>query len=100
MQNSKLLAAAAYICWLPSLFIVLTDRRKDEFVGRHGCQALLLWTIIFLAFFAVRAFINFVWSVIYVPFLDSLEVIAASLMWGYAVTCGFRAAQGERFPVL
>lgn len=98
-QNSKLLAALAYVAWIPSLYIVLTESRRDEFVGFHGAQALLLWTIIFLSFFAMRFLVNLVWSLIYIPYLDLLEVVVGMGMWGYAVTCGMRCFQGMTFSI-
>ena len=90
MKNSKVLAAAAYIFWIPSLYIVLTEKRRQEFAGYHGGQALVLWTFIFLIFFAVRFLINLLWSFVYVPYINYLEVIVGAVGWGYAVYCGLR----------
>ncbi|MDD4179380.1 MAG: hypothetical protein PHH14_04970 [Candidatus Margulisbacteria bacterium] len=98
-MNNKTLAAAAYILWIPSLYIVLTEKRKEDFVGFHGGQALILWTLIFLAFFLTRALVNLVWSVIYIPYLDLLEIMVASVAWGYAVACGIRSYQGAMFKI-
>jgi len=98
-MNNKTLAAAAYILWIPSLYIVLTEKRKEEFVGFHGGQALVLWTLIFLAFFLTRALVNLIWSFIYIPYLDLLEILVASVGWGYAVACGIRSYQGTMFTI-
>ena len=94
-----MLSALAYIFWIPSLYIVLTEKRKEEFVGFHGGQALLLWTAIFILFFAVRFLVNLIWSVYYVPYLDLLEVLAGAAMWGYAVYCSYRSFRGQTFKI-
>ena len=99
MKQSKTLAVLAYICWVPALYIVLTRLRKDEFVGFHGSQALIIWTLIFAGFFGLRFLVNLLWSIFYVPYLDLLEVLFAFSAWGYAVSCGVRCAQGERFTL-
>lgn len=98
-MKDKMLAALAYILWVPSLYIVLTDKRKEEFVGFHGGQALVLWTMIFIIFFALRFLVNLAWSFYYIPYLDLLEVLFASAAFGYAVSCGCRSYQGEVFKI-
>jgi hypothetical protein len=99
MKQSKSIAVLAYICWVPALYIVLTKLRKEEFVGFHGGQALVLWTLIFTGFFALRFLVNLFWSVFYIPYLDLLEVLFAFGAWGYAVSCGVRCAEGEMFTI-
>jgi uncharacterized membrane protein len=99
MKKSKTLAVLAYICWIPALYIVLTGLRKDEFVGFHGGQALIVWTLIFAGFFGLRFAVNLVWLLFYIPYLDLLEVLFAFGAWGYAVSCGLRCAQGEMFTI-
>ena len=94
-----MLAALAYIAWIPAIYIVLTEKRREDFVGFHGAQALLLWMIIFISFFGTRFLVNLVWNFIYIPYLDLLEVIVGMGMWGYAVTCGIRCAQGLTFNI-
>lgn len=98
-MRDKTLAAAAYIFWVPSLYIVLTEKRKDPFVGFHGGQALLLWTFIFGIFFLLRFLVNLLWSFIYVPYLDLIEVLGAITMGIYAVYCGWRCFQGQDFKI-
>ena len=95
----KTLATLAYALWIPALYIVLTDKRKDEFAGWHGGQALWLWTLIFIGFFALRFCVNLIWSFFYIPYLDLIEVLFASAAWGYALTCAYRCYQGERFRI-
>ena len=85
--------------WIPSLYIVLSEKRKGEFIGFHGGQALLLWTGIFVIFFAVRLLVNLIWSFFYIPYLDLIEVLVAFGLWGYALYCGLRAYQGLTFEL-
>lgn len=97
--SDRFLAAAAYIFWVPSLYIVLTDKRRAEFIGFHGGQALILWTVIFIIFFAVRFLVNLIWSVFYIPYLDIIEILTGASLYGYAVYCGWRAYQGADFKI-
>ena len=98
-MKDKTLASLAYILWIPSLYIVLTEKRRDEFVGFHGGQALILWSAIFIIFFAVRFVVNLVWSFYYLPFLDVIEVLTGSLFYCYALYCGYRSFLGQTFKI-
>ena len=89
-MREKLLVASAYIFSVPALYIVLTEKRYSERIGREGGQALLLWVRIFLIFFAVRFLVNLIWRIYYVPRLETLELVAGIVLWGYAV---YRGAQ-------
>ncbi|OGB90124.1 hypothetical protein A2625_04870 [candidate division WOR-1 bacterium RIFCSPHIGHO2_01_FULL_53_15] len=98
-MKDKTLAALAYSLWIPSLYIVLTEKRRDEFTGFHGGQALLMWTGIFIIFFAVRFLVNLIWSFFYIPFLDVLEILAGAALYGYALYCGLRCYRGIAFTI-
>jgi uncharacterized membrane protein len=97
--NDRITAAAAYVFWVPSLYIVLTDKRREGYVGFHGCQALLLWTGIFMIFFLIRFLVNLVWSFYYLPYLDLLEVLTGAGLWGYVFYCGIRSFRGLDFRI-
>lgn len=90
-MKNKTLAAAAYVFFIPSLYIVLTGRRKSEFVGFHGGQALVLWVFIFFFFFLARFLVNLAWLFFYIPHLEWVEALAGLGGWMYAVYCGLRA---------
>ena len=98
-MKEKILAALAYVLFVPGLYIVLSDWRKKECVGYHGGQALLFWTAIFISFFFVRFLVNLVWLLIYIPYLDLLETLTAVAFYGYALKCAWRAYQGETFVI-
>ncbi len=98
-MRDKTLAAAAYILWVPSLYIVLTEKRRDPFVGPHGSQALLLWTFFFVIFFLLRYLVNLIWSYSYIPYLDLVEVAGAAAMGIYAIYCGWRCYRGQAFRI-
>jgi len=95
-MKNKTLAALAYIFWVPSLYIVLTEMRREEYVGFHGGQALLLWTWIFVVFFLLRFLVNLVWRFYYVPYLDVLEILFGFCAWGYAFYCALRLSRDQR----
>ena len=98
-MKDKIFAALAYIFWVPSLYIVLTEKKREGFIVSHAEQALLLWIYIFLIFFALRFLINLLWSVFYIPYLELTEVLAGAGLWGYAVYCGYRSSLGLSFKI-
>lgn len=98
-MSNKAFAALAYIFWIPSLYIVLTELRKREFIGFHGGQALRLWLWIFVIFFSFRFLVNLIWGVFYVPGLDILENLLGLGLWAYAAYCGWRCYQGISFII-
>jgi uncharacterized membrane protein len=97
--NDRILASSAYIFGIPALYIVLTDLRKKEFIGGHGAQALVLWIVYFVTFFAIRSLVNLAWLIRYIPYLDWMETLAVVIMGAYAVYCGFRSFRGEAFRI-
>jgi uncharacterized membrane protein len=99
MMKDRVLAALAYVLWVPSLYLLLSEKRQEEYLGYHGGQAFVLWLIIFLAFFATRFLVNLVWSYYYFPYLDLLEVFVALGLWGYAVYCGVRCLRAIDFRI-
>jgi uncharacterized membrane protein len=98
-MSDKLLAVFAYLFWIPALYIVLSEKRREKFVGFHGGQALILWTVIFLIFFAVRLLVNLVWGFFYVPYLEALEILTGAGLYGYALYCGWRCWRGRSFEL-
>jgi len=98
-KKERVLAALAYILWVPSLYLLLSEKRQEEYLGYHGGQAFVLWLAIFLIFFATRFLVNFIWSYYYLPYLDFLEVFVALGLWGYAVYCGARCLRAVNFRI-
>src|SRR3989339_603779 len=98
-MNDKLLAALSYVTWVPSLYIVLTDRRRQDYVGWHGCQALKLWSWIFVIFFGYRWLLNLLWTIFYIPYSEYTEFLLGLGLWIYAAYCGYRAYQKTDFQI-
>jgi uncharacterized membrane protein len=99
-SDDKIFAGFAYAVAFPSLYIILSEKRKDSFVGYHGAQALFLWIGILAAWIGMRVFLNFLDSVgISFAFLDSISSIVVFFLWIYALYCGFRAYNGDYFDI-
>jgi len=99
-NEDKILAGAAYAVAFPAIYIILSEKRRDPFVGYHGAQAMFLWIAIIVIWIGMRVFLNFLDSVgIYFALLDSLSSILMFLLWIYALYCGFRAYNGDYFDV-
>jgi uncharacterized membrane protein len=100
LSDDRILAGSAYAAGFPSLYIILSDKRKDPFVGYHGTQAMFLWIAILVAWIGMRIFLNFLDSIgIYFALLDSLSSILIFLLWIYALYSGFRAYNGDSFDI-
>ncbi len=99
-SDDRILAGSAYAAGFPSLYIILSEKRRDPFVGYHGVQAMFLWMAILVAWIGIRVFLNFLDSIgIYFAFLDSLSSLLIFLLWIYALYCGFRAYNGDYFDI-
>jgi len=99
-NEDRLLSGFAYAIGFPSIFIILSDKRRDSFVGYHGAQALFLWIGILVVWIGLRVFLNFIDSLgIYFALLDSLSSILIFFLWIYALYCGFRAYNGDYFDI-
>jgi len=98
-DEDKMLCAASYAFGVPSLYIILTDKRKDKFTGFHGTQSLFMWIGYVVVWIVMKVIIDVVWSIVYLPVLSSLARLVMLLMWLYALWCGYRAYVGEYFKV-
>ena len=97
--NDKIFVSSAYLFGIPALYIVLTERKKEDYLGAHGQQAFWLWIWFLIIFFSLRFFINLIWGFFYIPYLEKSEVLAAFLLGGYAVFCAYRSFKGVKFTI-
>lgn len=93
------MAAICYLTWIPAIYLGLLDGRRNEYLSFHVRQALLLWTMIFIVFFAVRLGINAIWSVNYIPHLEVVEFSVGTASFVYAAYCAWRSFQGIPFSI-
>jgi len=98
-DEDKMLCAASYAVGIPSLYLLLTEKRAEKFTGFHGTQALFMWIGYVVVWVVMRVAIDVVWSIVYLPVLSSLARLIMLLMWLYALYCGYRAYMGEYFKV-
>ena len=99
MTNEKLLIASAYIFGIPSLYIILTDKRKNKSTAFHATQALLFWIAIFILYFVLRLFVDLIWTYYYTVLLDWLINLIVFGSWIYLINLGFNAYLGKAFDV-
>ncbi|MFC1767914.1 hypothetical protein ACFLZ2_05165 [Candidatus Margulisiibacteriota bacterium] len=99
-HDDRVLTGAAYAVGVPAIYIIMTEKRNDPFVGAHGVQALFYWVAIMVLWVGVRVLLGFFDSIgIYFALLDSLSSIAIFVLWVYALYSGFRAYMGETFDI-
>ncbi len=97
--ENRLLAAASYAIGIPALYIILTDKRKEKFLNYHGSQSLFLWIGIIVAWILLRILLDMIWSLVSIPFLDSLVSLIGLALWVYALFCAYKAYLGEYFEI-
>lgn len=98
-DEDKMLCAASYALGVPSLYIILTDKRKDKFTGFHGTQALFFWIAFIIAWIVMRVILDVIFNIVYLPFLNSLVNLMLLIIWLYALYSGYRAYMGEFFTI-
>ena len=95
----RLTASAAYLLFFPALYMILTEKRKDEYLALHSSQALFYWIFSLILLVVLRSGIDYVMAHIYIrPF----ELILPLLMWGiwlYAVWCAFLVLLGRQVNI-
>jgi len=93
------LSAAAYLFFFPSLYIILTDKRRIKLLAFHAAQALLLWIMAALALVLLRSLLNLIWVLIYLPWLDFIASILRLGLFAYIFFCGIKALNGEKYEI-
>lgn len=74
---------------MPALYTILAANKKDAIKYEHAIKALRMWIRFFALFFGLRLAINLVWRLIYIPYLDKLEIALAA----YLAYCAISAAK-------
>jgi uncharacterized membrane protein len=98
-NEDKLLSATAYAFFIPSLYIILTDKRKNEFDSYAAAQSILLWLAYLVIFILLRILLNLIWSVFYLPFLETVFTAVKMAMWVYALYLATQALYGVNVRV-
>jgi uncharacterized membrane protein len=94
-QTSRVIAALAYPIWIIALVIVLTDMKRDPYLGHHGRLALfwaLAWVIVFFGWGLVAGLPLLHWLFLFYPFLWPAFVVSSIY---YAV----QTYQGRAFSI-
>jgi uncharacterized membrane protein len=98
--DDRILAGFSYAAGFPAIYIILSEKRKDAFVGYHGAQAMFLWIAIAAVWIGCRLLLNLLDSVgISFTLFDSLVSVGVFGLWMYALYCGFRAYNGDYFDI-
>ncbi|MFA4906023.1 MAG: hypothetical protein WC645_05925 [Candidatus Margulisiibacteriota bacterium] len=97
--EDKVLAAGAYAFFIPSLYVILTKKRRNKLLAFHAAQALFLWMGILLAFILLRLILNLIWALAYLPFLEWLANLVRLLILSYAFYCASRVFLEEKYRI-
>ena len=89
------LIAACYAFFIPSLYIILTDSRKQEILAENAAQALLLWLSYFIVIWFLRAIILLSGLFVLFPILSIINAFFILLV----ASCSFKALRGEKIEL-
>lgn len=87
--SDKILIFLSYIIFLPSLYIILTEKRKNHEMAFHASQSFLLWIAIFLLVIILRKAVFAILSVISIPYFYLLNEVFFFAAWAYCFYCAF-----------
>lgn len=84
-MKNKFLVLAAYLFFVPALYIILTEKRHDAYIGFQAIQAFICWLVFLL---------------LYVLILDiRYNVALLASLWGLIAASGLAAATKEDFRI-
>jgi len=89
-------AALSYAFFFPALYIILTEKRKKEYLALHSSQALFYWVFSFVLLVAVRYSIDHVMTLVYIRPFEIMLPLLMWLIWLYALWCAFLALLGRQ----
>ena len=95
----RLTAASGYLLFIPALYVILTEKRKNEYLAINASQALFFWTFSFVLLVAIRMAVDYIMVRVYIrPF----ELILPLTMWAillYSLYCSFLAVLGRQVNI-
>ena len=95
----RLTAAAAYLLFFPALYIILTEKRKKEYLALHGCQALFYWLLSFFILVAIRIGVDCVMTRVYIRPLELVLPLTMWAIWLYCIYCSLLALLGRQINI-
>ena len=98
----RVLIASSYVFAFPSLYIILSEKRKETALAFHAAQAMFLWMFIAAALVFLRIGVNYILSNINIPLLDKLVGFVSFILWLYAVYCAilFLLGKDVKIPLI
>ena len=95
----KLTAAAAYLLFIPALYIILTGRRENEYLTLHASQALFYWMFSFFLLAAIRIGVDYVMIRAYISPFELILPLTMWTIWLYSLYCSLLAVMGRRINI-
>ena len=95
----RLTAAAGYLLFFPALYVILTEKRKNEYLALHSSQALFYWAFSFILLLAIRIAVDYVMVRTYIRPFESILPITMWGIWLYSLYCCFLALLGRQISI-
>jgi len=84
-MKDKLLVLVSYLFFVPSMYIILTKKRYEEYAGFQAGQAFVLWLLFLLLYATIRG----------IRYNQSLLIS----LWGMIAICGIFAFINKDFKI-
>jgi len=95
----RLTAAAGYLLFIPALYVILTEKRKNEYLALHASQALFYWTFSFVILVAIRIAVDYLMVRVYIRPFELILPIFMWAVWLYSLYCTFLAVLGREINI-
>ncbi|MFA5098004.1 MAG: hypothetical protein WC490_05185 [Candidatus Margulisiibacteriota bacterium] len=92
-------AAFSYAFFFPALYIILTEKRKKEYLALHSSQALFYWVFSFVLLILVRSGTDHIMSLVYIRPFEIVLPLLMWLIWLYALWCAFLVLLGRQVNI-
>ena len=97
--KDKTLVFLSYIFFFPSIYVILSDKRKNELLALHAAQAFLYWLAVAVIFLMLRAAVYLIVSVLPLYFLTGAMDLFFLLGWFFSFYCAIMFLFGAEVEI-
>ena len=98
-QQSHSLINVQNILFIPALYTILTEKRKNEYLALHASQALFYWTFSFILLVLIRTAVDHVMVRSYIRPFELILPTAMWTIWLYSLYCTLLALLGRQINI-
>ena len=93
--SERILAAISYVLFFPSFKIILTERRKNNYLAFHAARSFLLWIAFLVSIVLLKTVVHFLARNLGLYFLGKSIALYAFIFWAYTIYCGYKVMRDQ-----